>query len=271
MASPRSHALAAGVLVVAAAAAIPVASHAVTSSSASSPTVLAAAPQAVHPRATPTAAPTPTPTPTPTPKPPPPVGRTTFPLRAHDVGTLVATVQQRLVWLGYPVRVTRVMDTRTVAAIRRFRIKFFLGSTPTVTAPVWKKLSRLTATKGVLPAGCRTGTVLCIDKSQKTLRYIKNGVILLTADARFGGEGHPTREGSFRVYSKSRDHTSTLYHTWMPFAMFFSGGQAVHYSPYFHRDGYYGASHGCVNLHDKSTARWLFDRVRIGTRVVVYH
>jgi len=270
LASPRSHALAAGVLVVAAAAAIPVASHAVTSSSPSSPTVLAAAPQAVHPRATPSAAPTPTPTPTPT-KPPPPVGRTTFPLRAHDVGSLVATVQQRLVWLGYPVRVTRVMDTRTVAAVRRFRSKFFLGSTPTVTSPVWKELSRLTVTKGVLPAGCRTGTVLCIDKSQKTLRYMKNGVILLTADARFGGEGNPTREGSFRVYSKSRDHTSTLYHTWMPFAMFFSGGQAVHYSPYFHRDGYYGASHGCVNLHDMSTARWLFDRVRIGTRVVVYH
>jgi lipoprotein-anchoring transpeptidase ErfK/SrfK len=82
--------------------------------------------------------------------------------------------------------------------------------------------------------------------------------------------GLETREGSFRVHMKSRDHTSSLYRTWMPFALFFAGGQAVHYSPYFDRDGYNGASHGCVNLRDIKAAEWLFDRVPIGTRVHVY-
>ena len=43
---------------------------------------------------------------------------------------------------------------------------------------------------------------------------------------------------------------STLYDSSMPFAMFFDGGQAVHYSADFAADGYYGASHGCVNIRD---------------------
>jgi lipoprotein-anchoring transpeptidase ErfK/SrfK len=56
----------------------------------------------------------------------------------------------------------------------------------------------------------------------------------------------------------------------MPFAMFFSGGQAVHYSPFFARDGYYGGSHGCIGLRDITAARLLFDRIPMGTKVYVY-
>ncbi len=47
----------------------------------------------------------------------------------------------------------------------------------------------------------------------------------------------------------------------MPFAMFFSGGQAVHYSSDFAANGYYGASHGCVNVRDYDGVAWLFDQV----------
>jgi lipoprotein-anchoring transpeptidase ErfK/SrfK len=55
----------------------------------------------------------------------------------------------------------------------------------------------------------------------------------------------------------------------MPFAMFFSGGQAVHYSPDFASVGYAGASHGCVNLRDYESVAWLFDQVEVGDKVVV--
>ncbi|MGR6997295.1 L,D-transpeptidase [Yinghuangia aomiensis] len=72
------------------------------------------------------------------------------------------------------------------------------------------------------------------------------------------------------VFQKSRDHVSTLYHTSMPFAMFFSGGQAVHYSPDFAKNGYNGASHGCVNVRNKALITQLFDTVRIGDKVIVY-
>ncbi len=246
-----------GALTVGLVAASPAASYAASSPS-PAPSSGAATPAAPGPR--------------PTPSPTPPAGTTTLPLVAGDRGTLVAGVQQRLVWLGYGVRVTRVMDRSTLAAVKAFRIKFFLGSTASVTAPVWSKLRSLTRTNGVLPAACRTsGLVLCVDKTQKSLRLVDRGRVVLTTDARFGGAGHATREGVFRVFSKSRYHVSSLYRTSMPYAMFFSGGQAVHYSAYFHRDGYNGASHGCVNLRSTTTAAYLFAHVPIGTRVVVYH
>ena len=56
----------------------------------------------------------------------------------------------------------------------------------------------------------------------------------------------------------------------MPFAMFFSDGQAVHYSPDFASVGYNGASHGCVNVRDHDGVAWLFDQVVVGDKVVVY-
>jgi Putative peptidoglycan binding domain/L,D-transpeptidase catalytic domain len=117
---------------------------------------------------------------------------------------------------------------------------------------------------------CLTGHVLCVDKSSSSLRWVVDGDVQMTLDARFGGNGYFTREGQFSVFSKSRDHVSSLYETSMPFAMFFSGGQAVHYSPDFAAVGYSGASHGCVNIRDYDSIAWLFDQVQIGDGVVVY-
>ncbi len=117
---------------------------------------------------------------------------------------------------------------------------------------------------------CRTGRAICVDKSSSSVRWVVDGATKLTLDARFGGEGRETREGLFSVLRKSRDHVSNLYGSSMPFAMFFSGGQAVHYSPDFAANGYYGASHGCVNIRDYDDVAWLFDQVRVGDKVVVY-
>ncbi len=69
---------------------------------------------------------------------------------------------------------------------------------------------------------------------------------------------------------KSRDHVSSLYGSSMPFAMFFSGGQAVHYSSDFAARGYDGASHGCVNVRDYDAIAALFDKVNVGDPVIVY-
>ena len=97
-----------------------------------------------------------------------------------------------------------------------------------------------------------------------------DGVVLRTVEVRFGSDELPTREGAFAVFRKSRDHVSSLYDTPMPFAMFFSGGQAVHYSPDFAANGYNGASHGCVNVRDRAAVEWLFDQVVLGDKVIVY-
>ena len=117
---------------------------------------------------------------------------------------------------------------------------------------------------------CKVGRALCIDKTSNSLRWVVNGETQMTVDVRFGSSELPTREGVFSVYRKSRDHVSSLYHTSMPFAMFFSGGQAVHYSPDFAAHGYNGASHGCVNVRDYGAMASLFDQVPLGTRVVIY-
>ena len=53
--------------------------------------------------------------------------------------------------------------------------------------------------------------------------------------------------------------------------MFFSGGQAVHFSSDFAARGYNGSSHGCVNVRDKATLAKIFAEVDVmSTRVVVY-
>ena len=52
--------------------------------------------------------------------------------------------------------------------------------------------------------------------------------------------------------------------------MFFSGGQAVHYSPDFAARGYAGASHGCVNVRDLSAIKSLYSQVAVGDKVIVY-
>ncbi len=118
---------------------------------------------------------------------------------------------------------------------------------------------------------CRvTGRVLCIDKTRGRLYYLKNGRIIRTMDARFGCARTRTREGSFRVQRKYRYIVSSLYHTPMPYSMFFSGGQAVHYSSDFARRGYAGCSHGCVNIRARATLAYVYKRIRVGDRVIVY-
>lgn len=111
--------------------------------------------------------------------------------------------------------------------------------------------------------------MVCISKADRRVRLVDDGTVVLSLAARFGSASRPTREGTFHVTWKDRDHWSTRYESSMPFSLFFSGGQAIHYSADFARVGYAGASHGCVNLRSWSGAQRLFDLVPVGTRVVV--
>ncbi len=250
-------------------AAEPVPTASATAEPAPSPT---ASPE---PAPDPTAAPVPAPTTVPTPTTVPaarPASR--LPLRAGAHGWRVGLLQDRLAWLGYEItagsRDAQTMGADTVAAVKALQAKWGYRPTGVVGDATWALVRQKAGTVGRLPAACRHELVVCIDKSTRLVRLVDDGDVEITLDARFGFTGAETREGSFRVARKSRDHVSSLYRTWMPFAMFFSGGQAVHYSPYFARDGYRGGSHGCVNLRDYRGARWLFDHVPLGTTVHVY-
>lgn len=130
------------------------------------------------------------------------------------------------------------------------------------------------ATNVKLPKQCMvTGKVLCISKADRKLRFVQNGRVRLVLDARFGdtrGSGFRTREGSFTIFRKVRHDVSVQYNNApMPFSMYFSGGQAVHYSYSFAREGYAGSSHGCVNIRDMNKLGWLYDQVPVGTSVFI--
>lgn len=63
---------------------------------------------------------------------------------------------------------------------------------------------------------------------------------------------------------------STGYGSNMPYAMFFSAGEAIHYSIDFATRGYAGHSHGCVNIRDLKALAWLFDQVPVGTPISIW-
>jgi len=213
----------------------------------------------------------------------PPIRQIPVILSEGDAGDAVRDLQARLVqieWLYGDV--TGTYDAATVEAVRGFQTKREIPVTGDVDRRTLDRLHDMTRTPtydqkhniqpepGALNPRCTTGRALCVDKSTNSLRWVVDGQVLETFEVRFGSAEMPTREGEFSVYRMSRDHVSSLYGSSMPFAMFFSGGQAVHYSPEFAAEGYAGASHGCVNVRDYDGIAALFDEVELGDKVIVY-
>jgi hypothetical protein len=197
----------------------------------------------------------------------------------------VRELQARLRQLGHFQRSpTAFYGSITASAVRSFQSgQSGLNVTGSVNETTWQQLlakTREPTTAELRPPTsnqldipdprCMTGRVLCISKESRTLAWMIDGQVVSAMDVRFGSENTPTREGTFKVDFKSRDHVSTLYDTPMPYAMFFSRGQAVHYSSDFAARGYNGASHGCVNVRDQTKLAALFDQVQVGDKVVVH-
>lgn len=230
---------------------------------------------------TPTVEPTPTPTRTAKPKPP-------AVMRMEDRGDQVRELEARLVQLDLLPKkwVDGYFGTTTRTAVRTYQRDKGLRELGYVDALTWSRLRAGTHeptrdelyppipkhenTPGALDARCKTGRVICLDKTSRTLRWVVDGQVRMTMDVRFGCASTPTRMGTFSVYSKVRHGYSRLYDTRMPFSMFFSGGQAVHYSDDFNARGYNGCSHGCANIRNWSGIEQLFGQVRVGDKVVVY-
>ncbi|KOX26583.1 MULTISPECIES: L,D-transpeptidase family protein [unclassified Streptomyces] len=205
-------------------------------------------------------------------------------LKDGDENERVRELQARLRQLGVFDRApTGFYGTMTGGAVKAFQRKQGLPGTGSVDETTWQRLlaaSRKPTADELKPAttnaldapapACTTGRVLCISKESRTLAWMIDGKVVSSMDVRFGSENTPTREGTFSVGWKAREWTSTIYHTPMPYAMFFSGGQAVHYSADFAARGYAGASHGCVNVRDRAKLAALFDQVKVGDKVVVH-
>ncbi|GAA5144999.1 L,D-transpeptidase family protein [Nocardioides marinquilinus] len=227
--------------------------------------------------------------PTPEPKPAEPAEPRLQPgpalLSPGDDNAEVRELQARLRQIDwFEGDVTGLYGDLTTAAVEGFQAKREIPVTGEVDQRTMDRLLAMTTeptaaelanqlgenTPGALDPRCTTGRVLCIDKTSRTLRYVVDGAVVQTVDVRFGSESTPTREGAFSVTYKDADHVSSLYGSSMPYSMFFSRGQAVHYSSDFASVGYAGASHGCVNVRDYDALASLYDQVQVGDPVIVY-
>lgn len=228
----------------------------------------------------PTTPPEPTAPATPRERPPRPVA--TIGTRGELVRELQARLRQLTLFERNPTGFYGSVTARSVAAFQRQSGQ--AARTGALDSATWSALRARTATPtrtelypptskplAAPDPRCLTGRVVCVSKESDTLAWMIDGRVVSAMDVRFGSQYTPTREGTFRVYFKSRHHVSTIYHTPMPYALFFSGGQAVHYSADFAARGYSGASHGCVNVRDRQKVSDLFRQVRKGDRVVIYH
>ncbi|MDO4664657.1 MAG: L,D-transpeptidase family protein [Actinomycetaceae bacterium] len=90
-----------------------------------------------------------------------------------------------------------------------------------------------------------------------------------------GAPATPTITGTFRIQRKLISDTmkgDDYVTPNVPYAMYFSGGYALHGAPWRSSFGYAGASgsHGCVNL-PVGLAGWLYDWAPVGTTVKVHY
>lgn len=142
-----------------------------------------------------------------------------------------------------------VFGPQTERAVRTFQRRNGLRVTGTVNYRTWRPLIRksLRGRKKV-PAVCKSpGWHVCYDRTWYQASLYRDGKVHNSWLVRGGAANEQTRVGSFTVYRRSENHVSNLYNAPMPYAQFFSGGQALHGSRAM-MNPLEGHSHGCVNF-----------------------
>lgn len=201
------------------------------------------------------------------------------PIGPESDASEISGMQRRLAWTGLDIAETGSWDGATTAALARFQAKQRLRRSRVADAETVARLIRVARDGSLDPRCMGAGITLCVDKSQKITRYVRNGQVIEWMDSNFGPErGDPkfgqysiSREGEFRVFWKSVDSISVLYGTPLPYYMAFSGGEGFHYSKYFDESDYSDTSMGCVITNDLGKAQWFYANTPMKTKVVVYH
>ncbi|MFE7774108.1 L,D-transpeptidase family protein [Streptomyces sp. NPDC057445] len=174
------------------------------------------------------------------------------------------------------LRVDGRQSASDCTAIQKFQRAH--GITPTIgyAGPItWRTMNTMLAQRaaGSTPnkAGkCPTnrGRIACVDLTRQ-LSWIQDGSRLKygPVPVRTGRDGAETRTGSKKIYYRSINHWSTIYHVRMPYSQFFDGGIAFHsvtksmYNP--------PGSGGCVNMRP-ADAKAYWNLLRNGEDVYVY-
>lgn len=176
-------------------------------------------------------------------------------------GTTVLLLERRLARLHYLItNVDTHYDAVTGDGVMAFRKVQGMDRTWTVDASVW---SRLASPLFPRPRDTSSGFHVEIDQTRQVIYTVLNGAITNILHTSTGKPSTPTHDGSFAVHRKVAGFS--IGHLYYP--SYFDGNRAVH--------GWtevpeYAASHGCARI-PYWAAVFMFDRMPIGTRVLVYH
>jgi murein L,D-transpeptidase YcbB/YkuD len=185
------------------------------------------------------------------------------PLHLGNRGAKVRNLQQRLILLRYlaPASVDGVFGRRTWHAVVAFQ--------------GWQRLPR----DGVV--GARTRAALAsaarprpwirltrgleLDLNRQVLLVVARGKTVRAVHISSAASGYSTPRGRFDVYRRERLSWSSPYQVWMPYALYFHEGYAIHA---FGSVPAYPASHGCVRV-PTSEAPVVFAAAPLHTPVVI--
>ncbi|MDO9378780.1 MAG: L,D-transpeptidase family protein [Nocardioidaceae bacterium] len=171
----------------------------------------------------------------------------------------VRELQYRLRWANvFDGGVTGTYGPATTKAVKKFQKRAGLTQSGIANHTTWRRLIKATVrAKSSIPRRCKDrGWNACYDRKRHRVTLWRNGTLHNEWLVRGGGTAYKTRTGDYSVFRRSKDHVSTIYETKMPYAQFFSGGQALHAS-YYMVDPFQGHSHGCVNMYIKdATQLW---------------
>ncbi len=182
-------------------------------------------------------------------------------LARGSTGQAVFLLERRLAQLHYLItNVNQTYDSVTGDSVMAFRKVQGLDRTWTVDATVWR---RLASPLSPHPRDTGAGFHVEIDQSRQVIYTVQNGAITNILHTSTGKPSTPTHDGSFEVHRKVAGFS--IGHLYYP--SYFDGNRAVH--------GWtevpeYAASHGCARI-PYWAAIFMYDRMPIGTRVLVYH
>jgi len=186
---------------------------------------------------------------------------TTSAIAQADAGP--RATQERLIELGWLPEGTASgrWDTRTSQGLMGFQGWAKLGRSGSLDRPTFIRLQSAERPR----ARTRAAGIEIDIPRQIALLVGRDGVVRRAFHVSTGKTGNTPR-GTYRIFRRERMSWSVPFSSWMPYAMYFTGGFALH--EYKDVPGY-PASHGCVRMpaHEAPIA-WRF--AGMGTQVRIY-
>ena len=151
-------------------------------------------------------------------------------------------------------------DSTTGDAIMAFRKVQGLTRVWTTDASVWRALA---SPRLPHPRDGGSGFHVEIDQTRQVIYTVQDGSITYILHTSTGKPSTPTHDGTFYVHRKVNGYSiGGLY-----YPSYFDGNRAVHG---WSEVPEYAASHGCARI-PYWNATFMYDRMPIGTKVIVYH